>query len=380
MRILIACGASRRREGGVAGVVLNLSAALRALGHSVDAWFYEDLLPRRRLPRRFETVELAFAIARKIRERRADYDVVNVHAPYGFVYGASRRFRGAAAGPPYVMTMHGLEERRIHAMSREARKGRAWHFRRKNRLWHRVYHMPTYRYSILTADSSITLNREAWICLQMKYRRDAGRAWCIPNGVGTCYFLAREYAASPALRLLYVGTWIDHKGVYYLRDGFAALAGHRPELRLTIAGCLVDSESVKRFFPEGVRDRVDVVPFVPAEQMPALYARHDIFVFPSLVEGMPLVLLEAMATAMPVVTTDTCGMADVLEDGYNGLLVKPADSEGFAAAVLRLIESRELRAQLGRAAQETMRRYRWDTIARRVERVFALAATNAKGG
>ncbi len=379
MKILIACGAPRRREGGVAGVVYNLAEELRALGHFVDCLFQEDVLPRRSLPRRFETLDLAWQVVRRVRAARAHYDVVNIHAPFGFLYGASRRLLGARFGPPYIMTMHGLEERRIHAMRREAAKGRARYFRFHNRLWHRFYSMPAYRYSIRTADFSIVLNREAWFFVQLKYGCDAGRSWYIPNGVEKRYFWDRDYTQCSGQKLLFAGSWIDHKGVYYLGDGFAALAREFPDLRLTVAGSQVDAQTVVRSFPQDVRDRVEALPFVPAADMPALYARHDVFIFPSLVEGMPLVLLEAMAIGLPVVTTDSCGMGDVVEDGYNGLLVKPADTHALVAATRRLIQAPELRERLGRAAQQTMRRYTWDAIARRVEKVFALAEA-ADGG
>ncbi len=113
--------------------------------------------------------------------------------------------------------------------------------------------------------------------------------------------------------------------------------------------------------------------------MPALYADHDIFVFPSLVEGMPLTLLEAMATGMPVVTTNSCGMADVVEDGANGLLVEPANSEALVAATERLCRSVELRERLGLAGQETMRDYTWQRVTQRLEKVLALAAQNGRG-
>jgi glycosyltransferase involved in cell wall biosynthesis len=111
--------------------------------------------------------------------------------------------------------------------------------------------------------------------------------------------------------------------------------------------------------------------------MPSLYAQHDVFLFPSLMEGMPLVLLEAMAAGMPVVTTETCGMADIVEHEHNGLVVKPADAPGIVESVTRLAESVELRARLGRAAQETMRRHTWEHMARQVEKIFALAVAGA---
>jgi glycosyltransferase involved in cell wall biosynthesis len=278
------------------------------------------------------------------------------------------------------MLLHGIEERRNYAMSREAKKGRAWHFSLKNRLWQHAYNMRLYRWSIETADYSVVINRESWTWLQWKYhhRREARRVMYIPNGVEPRFFLEREYSQGLALRLLFVGTWLDHKGIYYLRDGFEALAKIYSELRLTIAGCVVNAESVKQWFSPTNRDRVDVLPFVSRTEMPALYARHDIFVFPSLMEGLPIVLLEAMATGMPVVTTETCGMMDFVEDGHSGLLVEPANAEEFAASMRRFVESPELRERLGRAARETMKRHTWERAAKQLENLFVQAMAEHK--
>jgi len=379
MRILIAAPVSRQREGGVANVVHNTAESLRARGHQVTCLFREDLLPQPVAFRRFEALYFAVRLARELSRRRAEFDVVNIHAPTGFIYGLLRRLRRSSGLPPYVMLLHGLEERRNHAMGREAKKGRAWYFGWKNRLWQRLYHMPLYRWSITTADYAVVINRETWSMLQLHYNREIGRVWYIPNGIEPRFFLPRDYPEGRALRLLFAGTWIDHKGVYYLREGFETLAQRHPDVRLTIAGCGADAQAVKQAFTAVVRDRVEVLPFVSTAEMPALYAGHDIFVFPSLMEGLPIVLLEAMATAMPVVTTETCGMMDMVEDEYNGLLVKPADSAAFAAAVERLIDSRELRRQLGRAAQETMRRHTWERTAAQLEKVFALAIAEEGG-
>src|SRR4029077_20801560 len=167
--------------------------------------------------------------------------------------------------------------------------------------------------------------------LQLKYNRDAGQVWYIPNGVESRFFRQRQHRGGPDLRLLFAGTWLDHKGIYYLRDAFEALASEFPELRLTIACCGAESDTVRSLFTPARRERIDVMPCVPAEEMPALYARHDIFVMASLMEGVPIVLLEAMAMGMPVVTTETCGMMDIVEDGYNGLLAKPGDAADIVA-------------------------------------------------
>ena len=107
--------------------------------------------------------------------------------------------------------------------------------------------------------------------------------------------------------------------------------------------------------------------------MSSVYAEHEIFVLPSLMEGMPLVLLEAMASGMPVVTTESSGMTDLVENSHDGLLVIPGDTESLSAAIIRLCREPELRVRLGSAAQEKMKRYTWKEAARRTEMVFCRA-------
>jgi glycosyltransferase involved in cell wall biosynthesis len=82
------------------------------------------------------------------------------------------------------------------------------------------------------------------------------------------------------------------------------------------------------------------------------------------------VLLEAMAGGMPVITTETCGMPDVIENDFNGLLVPPADAPALKQAILCLVNSEELRRRLGQAARESMHRYTWERAARQLEALF----------
>ena len=370
MKILIAIGVKRQKEAGAAGVVFSHAGELQKLGHRVDTWFFDDLLPSPRWPARFQELEFAFAVSRRIRQNPQAYDVVNLHAPWGGVYGLLRKLFSSAALPPYVFTMQGSEERYARAMRLEQKKGRASHFAWKNRLWQRLYHQTMYDLAIKTADFGNVANREGWILSELKYGHPPGRVWYIPNGANPEFFQPRRFVDSDVLRLLYVGTWLDRKGVFYLVESFARLARSLPQLSLTVGGCLLSEEQIRAHFPAAVRPRVHVLPFVNREAMPNLYASHDIFVLPSLVEGMPLTLLEAMASAMPVVTTNTCGMADVVESDFNGLLVAPADAPAIEAAVLRLASDPALRQRLGQAAQHSMKRYTWERSAEMLESLF----------
>lgn len=373
MKILIAIGLPRQQEAGAAGVVLNHARELEKRGHHVDCWFLEDVLEGPARPKRFEALIFAIRLAKRIMREKDTYDVVNLHAPAGCAYGVWRGLSHSPDAPPYVMTMQGSEERYVHAMRREHRKGRAWNFGWKNRLWHRVYHQTMYDLSIETADYGAVANREAWICAELKYGRDAGRFWYVPNGAEERFFLPRKYPEKSGLRLLYVGTWLDRKGVYYLAEAFRLLAAKLLSVDLTVAGCITPEVEVKASFAPEIRERVTILRFVAREDMPALYAEHDIFVLPSLVEGMPLSLLEAMAAGMPVVTTNACGMADVVEDGFNGLLVPPADAENLAMEIEQLCDSAALRKQLGQEAQRMMRRYTWERVTQQLERILLLA-------
>src|SRR5882762_1555981 len=370
MRILMISGVPGRAEAGVAGIVHNLARELGNLGHSVNPVFFEDLLPQQKWPNRFRTVELAKRIADYVKKVTTDYDVINIHAPFGFWYGTQRGRLGPQAGPPYVMTMHGLEERRNYAMGREAKKGRADYFRWKNRVWQHLYHMQTYRWSFETADQCIVTNREALLFLQLHYKLAPDRVWFVPNGVGPEFFQARFFSPGIATKLLFVGTWIDHKGIYYLAEAFEKVLRVIPEVRLTIAGCLDPEENVRRCFTPSAQAALDVWPFIGRAEMSSLYAEHEIFVLPSLMEGMPLVVLEAMASGMPVITTESSGMTDLIEDSHDGLFVIPGDADSLALAITKVCLDGEQRQRLGSAAQEKMKRYTWSACARRQEMVF----------
>jgi glycosyltransferase involved in cell wall biosynthesis len=375
MKILIAANVPKRREGGAAGVVYGVGRGLEQLGHTVEYRFAGDLCGASRAPGRFEELRFAIDLAQFIRRDPGRFSVVNIHAPSGCVYGPLHRILPGTRknGPAYVMTLHGLEERRIYGMGREAKKGKAFHFDFRNRLWHRLYHLPRFYLSIKTSDQAICLSRDAWTVLQLKYNLDPDQVSYVPNGVEERFFTRREYSHNPSARLLYVGTWLDQRGIFYIRDALRGLSSRLPGLRLAIAGCGSDTERIKNFFDRDLRPLVDVISMVPSSEMPALFSENDIFIFPSIMEGTPLAVQEAMASGMSVVTSETCGMVDLVEHDFNGLLVPPADSTALEKAIWTLSQDPELRARLGNAAQETMRRFTWARAVRGVEAACALA-------
>jgi glycosyltransferase involved in cell wall biosynthesis len=376
LSILMASGVPKRREGGVAAIVYNLGRELEKLGHRVTYIFLDDLVTPGSVSQRFNELIFSNRLASYIVRNRRNFSLVNLHAPCGLVYGVRHRWFPSAGDVPYVMTLHSLEERRVHVMRREAEKGRAWNFGWTNRLWHRVYHFPRFRWAIRTADGAHAYSRDVWNLLQLKYDMDPDRVAYIPNGVERRFFGPRKYEKRDFLRLLYAGTWLDQRGIFYLRDALKSLAPRVEGWTLTIAGPGVPAEKIRAFLGDELAPRTVIVPVVPADRMPELYAEHDVLVFPSLMEGLPSVLLEAMASGMPVITTETCGMPDVVENDYNGLLIAPADAAALEGALLRLLGSVELRKKLGEAARKSMEQYTWENSAQALEALF-LGVANA---
>ncbi len=91
MKILIAIGVPRQQEAGAAGVVFNHARELEKRGHTVDCWFLDDVLLGRAGSGRFDALIFARRVAKKILQDRQAYDVVNLHAPWGCVYGVWRK-------------------------------------------------------------------------------------------------------------------------------------------------------------------------------------------------------------------------------------------------------------------------------------------------
>jgi glycosyltransferase involved in cell wall biosynthesis len=87
----------------------------------------------------------------------------------------------------------------------------------------------------------------------------------------------------------------------------------------------------------------------------SLFAAADLFVLPSLFEGLPLAVLEAMAAGCPVIATDVGGVKEVINDGTNGLVVPPADPAALSEALLRLLKNKKEGKRFAKAAMERVR-------------------------
>ena len=147
----------------------------------------------------------------------------------------------------------------------------------------------------------------------------------------------------------------------------AALAGD-PSLRVTLAGPGEPPADATALFV--AEPRLEWAGWLGPGEKDTLLRAAECFVMPSLSEGMPMALLEAMAYGMAIVATRAGGIPELVEDGVTGLLVEPDDPEALAAALARLAADPDLRHRLASAARDRAKALDADEVAARLGRIY----------
>jgi L-malate glycosyltransferase len=159
---------------------------------------------------------------------------------------------------------------------------------------------------------------------------------------------------------------------------FATVLQHRPDARLTIAGTGPQLAELQALAVQlGVRDAVHFAGRLDRDAMAAAYRQADVVINPSLVDNMPNSLLEAMASGVPVVSTEVGGVPFIVEHERTALLVPAAQPQAMAAAIVRLLQDRSLARSLRREGLAEIQRYTWPQVAPRLAAVYRAACAGA---
>jgi starch synthase len=174
-----------------------------------------------------------------------------------------------------------------------------------------------------------------------------------PFGVPAKIAEPRELTrANQPLRVLFVGSLTQRKGISYL---FEAIEKAGKAVTLTIIGRKVGSSRLLDKYCATHR----WISSLPNGEILAEMRQHDVFVFPSLFEGMALVTGEALSQGLPVITTPNSGGADILRDGVDGWIVPIRDPEAITARLMQLHDDRALLKQMSDSAREQAEQLSW---------------------
>ncbi len=160
------------------------------------------------------------------------------------------------------------------------------------------------------------------------------------------------------------------KGLEYLIQAAHQLHHMGVPIEVRIAGAGSHLKSLEQLAAS--LDLSDCIHFLGhVDDMPSFYRDLDVFVLPSLSEGLPLVVLEAMATGRPVAATRVAGTPEVVRDGVDGLLVPPADAEALADALAKLAGDPAMRREMGAAGRTRVQAdFGTDRVAREIVQVY----------
>jgi glycosyltransferase involved in cell wall biosynthesis len=200
-----------------------------------------------------------------------------------------------------------------------------------------------------------------------RYRIDPQRIAVIPNGVDLKRFSAGERSLHTPPRLLFVGRLSAQKNVLFL---LRALAGVSADFETTLVGDGELEGELRRAVADlGLRN-VRFHGRAEGAELIELYRSADVFVLPSEREGMPLVLLEALAMSLPIVATDVPGNRDIVVDGQNGALVPLGDPSRLRQALLRVTGDPERYKCLSAHSTRLAASYSWEAIEAHLERLY----------
>lgn len=216
------------------------------------------------------------------------------------------------------------------------------------------------RYTLTRADAVITPSG----FLQGVFQRMGVAARVVPNIVDLERFRpAGEATPSPRARIVVTRNLEPIYDIPTALRAFALVRREIPRAHLTIAGSGPELTPLRRLAQElGVDDGVTFPGRVDNERMPLLYQSADVMFNPSRVDNMPISILEAYASGVPVVSTHVGGVPFIAEHGRTALLVEPGNAEAAARALVQILTDADLATRLARAGLEEARRYRWEAI------------------
>lgn len=232
------------------------------------------------------------------------------------------------------------------------------------------------RFTLQTASAVIGLSSDA-IRFVEGFGASAGKARIIPTSVDTTIFrpnqrkIIKEKMGIDSPIVLFVGRLTKIKGVDILLRAFHDALSSAPDANLVIVGRGPEESQLRELQRKLKLDRVFFLGGVPRDEMPLIYSSCDLLALPSLYEPFGNVVIEAMASGLPVLGSKVGGMADVISNGETGYHLRPGDVKHLSNYLKVLLLDNELRLKMSKAARR-MAEEKFDdmVVARAVEQIY----------
>jgi len=323
---------------------------LRQFGHAAEVFCSEDfgITGSANIDRHVSGLRSMKALLGKVRAESPD--VMNVHTLIAPAWIAAQQM-GLLGKTKVVVMSYGADERVI-----SRRSG----LRRLVQLLGLT--IPA-RAMLPRATGIWCVNAEDREFVLKRYGLSERRVAVIPHVCGGLFYDPPASDAHRAsMHLLFVGSWIPRKGIAILSSALPQLISKRPDLRVTLAGTMVEERTVRTSFPGSAQAAITVHPQASPLELRELYRMGTLLLVPSEVEGLPIVLLEAMASGCPSLSAANSGMADIIVDGENGWLLSTREPAIWAERIESLLQDPSALRRAGQGARATAERFRSDRV------------------
>jgi len=227
-------------------------------------------------------------------------------------------------------------------------------------------------------------NADAVIALTEDMKREIKKIcdrdiFVIPNGIDLEKFknLSKETLRKrlkieeDEKMIIFVGTLRPVKGIKYLIKAMKLIIKENENVKLMLVGDGEEREELESLVVElDLKDCVKFIGRVQNEEIPRYMIASDVFVLPSFSEGFPVVILEAMASGLPIVATKVGGLPEIVKDGENGFLVEPKNPEEIAEKVLLILKGDKLRERISENNKKKVKEYSWERVSEQIEEVY----------
>lgn len=364
MKIFLAIHHKLDPNAGAPGSVIQLGRAYQKLDHTVELYGFDHLpswVPR--MADKFLFPELCAAHLAKTCAKE-QYDVVDISTGDAWVWGALSRKRSQHR-PLLVTHSHGLEHISHLELLEEARLGRL-HLSWKYPIYHGGYRLWEVATSLRGSDIVFMLNRRDADYAIETLHVPSERIYVVGNGIPDT-FINLSFDPGDAyvaeIAIAQVGTYIPSKGIHYSAPALNEILIKYPQIKGSLLGTGLSAEHILPDFSPLIRDRVQIIPQYAHSELPSLLTGHQILLFPSLSEGFPLALPEAMACGLVPISTDIPGPTEIVTNGKNGILIPARDAQAIVHAVEHLIQNRPYLEIFRKETYAAAQGYSWSHIA-----------------
>lgn len=318
----MACHADFDINSGVCGCTVNIGRNLEAFGIGVDYYTHSDLPES--LDVRLKHCLFPFFVYGHTQCYKK-WDIVDATTADTWILG---KIRGKRKKPKIVVSSHGLEhifeEKRVIYEKKTSLRYKCWAY----------LNLKLVESSLRRADHICVLTQSEKEYIKKNFSIPQDKISVVYHSLPAHFMNLPEYHPPNEFKILYVGGWSERKGVRYLLEAMESLCNHNINFCVTLAGLKVKESLVERQLSERLRARLKIIPFIENRALPALYFSHSLFVFPSLYEGFGMVLAEAAACGIPIITTQAGIAAEWFKNKVNGIVVPYQDSSSIYEAIL----------------------------------------------